>query len=332
MLGGLALTVGLTGTRRGREGSRIMRRPSLAFAAAFVALIAAAAQAAQTTYRVENVRTATQRAAVARTGAAIVEVDHGSVTVTASRSDLRALRRAGFKVVSTARKTDFPPADSAYHNYTEMSQRDRLAVATANPRSSAASASAPPTRAATLWAVKISDNVATDETEPEVLFTCGQHAREHLTIEMCLYLLNELTSKYATDAPHHGPRQQPRDLDRPQRQPGRRGVRHRDRLLPLVAQEPPAQHGSSAVGTDLNRNWSFQWGCCGGSSGTFSSETYRGAVARSRRPRPQRVRDFVNSRVVGGVQQIKAAHRLPHLLRADPVAVRLHDREHGARR
>ena len=41
---------------------------------------------------------------------------------------------------------------------------------------------------------------ATDEAEPEVLFTCGQHAREHLTIEMCLYLLNELTSKYATDA------------------------------------------------------------------------------------------------------------------------------------
>ena len=44
-------------------------------------------------------------------------------------------------------------------------------------------------------AAKISDNVATDEPEPEVLFTCGQHAREHLTIEMCLYLLNELTSR-----------------------------------------------------------------------------------------------------------------------------------------
>ena len=36
--------------------------------------------------------------------------------------------------------------------------------------------------------------------------------------------------------------------------------------------------GSTAVGTDLNRNWGFNWGCCGGSSGTFSSETYRGAV------------------------------------------------------
>ena len=82
----------------------------LALAAAFLALTAAApAQAAQSTYRVDDVRTAKQRAAVARTGAAIVEVDHGSVTVTASRSDLRALRRAGFRVVASARTTDFPP-------------------------------------------------------------------------------------------------------------------------------------------------------------------------------------------------------------------------------
>ena len=35
--------------------------------------------------------------------------------------------------------------------------------------------------------------------------------------------------------------------------------------------------GSSAVGTDLNRNWSWQWGCCAGSSAAPSSETFRGA-------------------------------------------------------
>ena len=99
VLGGLALHRRLDRTPARGESSRIMR--ALVLAAAFLALTAASAQAAQTTYRVDDVRTAKQRAAVARTGAAIVEVDHGSVTVTASRSDLRALRRAGFKVVST---------------------------------------------------------------------------------------------------------------------------------------------------------------------------------------------------------------------------------------
>jgi carboxypeptidase T len=62
--------------------------------------------------------------------------------------------------------------------------------------------------------------------------------------------------------------------------------------------------GTTNVGTDLNRNWSYQWGCCGGSSGSTGSETYRGPAPFST-PEDQRLRDFVQSRVVGGVQQIK---------------------------
>ncbi|MGW2197930.1 M14 family zinc carboxypeptidase, partial [Streptosporangium sp. NPDC001682] len=34
---------------------------------------------------------------------------------------------------------------------------------------------------------------------------------------------------------------------------------------------------------DLNRNWGHQWGCCGGSSGSSSSDTYRGSVPVSLR-------------------------------------------------
>lgn len=63
--------------------------------------------------------------------------------------------------------------------------------------------------------------------------------------------------------------------------------------------------GSSAVGTDLNRNWNYRWGCCGGSSGSTSSDTYRGASAESA-PEVKVVANFVRSRVVGGKQQITA--------------------------
>ena len=51
----------------------------------------------------------------------------------------------------------------------------------------------------TIWAGKISDNVGTDEAEPEVLFTHHQHAREHLTVEMALYALGTLTDEYGTN-------------------------------------------------------------------------------------------------------------------------------------
>ena len=73
-----------------------------------------------------------------------------------------------------------------------------------------------------------------------------------------------------------------------------------------MAQKPPPNSGSSYIGTDLNRNYGYKWGCCGGSSGLPSSDTYRGASAFSA-PETQRIRDFVNSRVVGGKQQIRAS-------------------------
>ena len=34
-----------------------------------------------------------------------------------------------------------------------------------------------------LWVAKVSDNVATDEPEPEVMFDSLHHAREHLSLE-----------------------------------------------------------------------------------------------------------------------------------------------------
>ena len=55
-----------------------------------------------------------------------------------------------------------------------------------------------------ICALKISDNVATDENEPEVLFTCNQHAREHLTTEMCLRIVKRFTDGYATDPRSRG--------------------------------------------------------------------------------------------------------------------------------
>jgi carboxypeptidase T len=155
-------------------------------------------------------------------------------------------------------------------------------------------------------AIKISDNVAGDESEPEVLFTHHQHAREHLTVEMALYLLRELTSDYGSDSrvtsmvnnreiwivPDINPDGGEYDIATGSYRSWRKN------------RQPNS--GSSYVGTDLNRNWNYRWACCGGSSGSTSSDTYRGPSAESA-PEVKVVADFVRSRVVGGKQQIKAA-------------------------
>ena len=51
---------------------------------------------------------------------------------------------------------------------------------------------------------------------------------------------------------------------------------------------------SSDRGADLNRNFSYQWGCCGGSSGSQCSETYRGPSPASE-PETQAVQDYMSA-------------------------------------
>jgi len=291
---------------------------ALACAALPTAAAAAAADGART-YRVENVRTAKDRAAVARTGAAIVGTDHGALIVTASAADAVKLRRLRFGVLRgsqprlparakglQARAAAFPAADAKYHDYQEMTD-ETLAIANAYPlivqrRSIGTSHEG----SRQIWALKISDNVLTDEAEPEVLFTHNQHAREHLTVEMAMYLLNELTSKYGTDSRITSAVNTREIWIVPSMNPDGAEYDVATGAYRMWRKNRQPNAGSTAVGTDLNRNWDWQWGCCGGSSGTFSSETYRGPQPFSA-PETQRVRDFVNSRVVGGVQQIKAA-------------------------
>jgi murein tripeptide amidase MpaA len=181
--------------------------------AAVVALLAGpgtagAAQpaASERSYRVEGVADRAARTTVARTGAAVELVQGSAMVVTATSAEVERIRRLGHRVTllgpprapATVAPKAFPPADSGYHDYAELAAE---VAAVANAHSAVAKRFSVGTSygGRTLWAAKISDNVATDETEPEVLFTCGQHAREHLSVEMCLYLLNELTSRYGND-------------------------------------------------------------------------------------------------------------------------------------
>ncbi len=61
--------------------------------------------------------------------------------------------------------------------------------------------------------------------------------------------------------------------------------------------------GSSEIGTDINRNFGYRWGT-NPLNASPAGETYRGPSAWST-PEARAFRDFVESRVIGGVQQIR---------------------------
>ena len=264
-------------------------------------------------YFVTGVGSAADRSAIAATGAAVNGLEDSRLMITATSAEVGKIKALGFTVqrdaapapprASDVQPQDFPSSDANYHNYAEMTAEINRAL-TDHPSLLSRQVIGTSYQGRDIVALKISDNVGTDENEPEVLFTAHQHAREHLTVEMALYLINELTDKYGSDSritnlvnsreiwivPDMNPDGGEYDIStgsyagwRKNRQPN---------------------SGSSNVGTDLNRNWAYNWGCCGGSSGSTSSETYRGSAAESA-PEVRVVANFVRTRVVGGVQQIK---------------------------
>jgi len=261
-------------------------------------------------YYIPNVFDVETRSRIAATGALILEVGHDYVLIEATPSEKKAIERSlgtaiAEPTIQQAPQLAFPSADSAYHDYAEMLAEIQQAEADHGAIFDLFNMGTSH-EGRTIWAGKISDNVGTDEAEPEVLFTHHQHAREHLTVEMALYTLKMLTDEYGVNS-------QITDL-----------VDNREIWMVFDMNPDGGEYdiatgtyrswrknrqpnsGSSYVGTDLNRNWGYRWGCCGGSSGTFSSETYRGASAFSA-PETQVVRNFVNSRVIGGKQQITVA-------------------------
>ena len=157
-----------------------------------------------------------------------------------------------------------------------------------------------------LWAVKISDNVAVDEAEPEVMFDGTHHSDEHMGTEMTLHILHWLVDGYGKD---------PRITSI---------VDTREIWIVFTVNPDGAEYdisggkfhfwrknrqptpGTSSIGTDLNRNYSYHWGGGGRTSSNPQAITYRGTKAFST-PEARAMRDFLASRVVNGRQQIRAA-------------------------
>ncbi|MEV0588299.1 M14 family zinc carboxypeptidase [Nonomuraea sp. NPDC050310] len=262
-------------------------------------------------YRVEGPADNRQRSAVAATGAAIDEVSAGAVVVTASAEEIAAIRKLGFRVrelprlsAPDVRAFDFPPADSGYHNYAEMNA-DINALVAAKPAIASKFVYGKSYEGRDLVGIKISDNVGTDENETEVLFTAHQHAREHLTVEMALYIMHLLADNYGTDSRITNLVNSREIWIMPDLNPdgGEYDIATGSYRSWRKNRQP--NPGSASVGTDMNRNWAYNWGCCGGSSGSTSSDTYRGSAPESA-VEVKAVADWVRSRVVGGVQQIKS--------------------------
>lgn len=153
-----------------------------------------------------------------------------------------------------------------------------------------------------IYAVKISDNPNISESEPQVLFTALHHAREPEGMMAVMYFMYYLLENYAANPeaaylvnnremyfiPVH-------NVDGYEynhtTNPNGGGMWRKNRRI----------NAGGTFGVDLNRNYGFQWGYNNiGSSGTPSSETYRGTAPFSE-PETQTIRDFAISHNIKSV-------------------------------
>ena len=145
----------------------------------------------------------------------------------------------------------------------------------------------------TVWAVKISDNPQSDESneEPGVLFMAGEKANSLISVEIALHLINHLTDNYGED-------DKITDL-----------IKNREVwIIPMVNpdgheyidngtegwEKNRRKTGDDTFGVNLNRNYEFEWGVDDYSSEVKTSQYYHGEKAFSE-PETRAVRDLVKS-------------------------------------
>ncbi|MBN1347823.1 zinc carboxypeptidase [candidate division KSB1 bacterium] len=154
-----------------------------------------------------------------------------------------------------------------------------------------------------IWVIKISDNAAIEEDEPEVFFMANMHAREIITPEIILNFMHYLLDNYGYD-PYVTHLVNNREIWLcPTFNPDGHeyvfsGTNLNNYGDPLWWRKNKRDNNGNGSfdpyydGVDLNRNFGYAWGNNNGSSPNPTSETYRGPAPFSE-PENQAIRDFV---------------------------------------
>ena len=228
----------------------------------------------------------------------------------------------------------FPPQDARYLDYDEMVEEIN-AIAGRGVGIARVFSIGESYEGRDLWAATVSDRAGTDENEPEVLVDGGIHGREHLATEMAVAIFRTLVDGYGSD-----PRitrivdtrevtivfnLNPDGSEHDHTADGYRSWRKNRQPTP----------GSAEIGTDINRNFGFQWGT-NPLNASPDANTYRGPSAWST-PEATAFRDYVDGRVVGGSQQIRVHvtfHQYGRIVlypfgwTTDPVPAEMHPADH----
>lgn len=211
--------------------------------------------------------------------------------------ELKQLQKLGWllsysNLADEMRGKDFPQKDSAFHNYAEMTA-ELTKLANENPTLVKMGSIGKSTEGRETWFLRLGAEQSHASEKPAVIYMGGHHAREHLSMEMPLMLAQYLVNQYKAGNERVVGLMNNRDIH----------------IIPMVnpdGAEYDIQDGSYKVwrknrsrnangtfGTDLNRNYGFQWGT-GGSSTNPNNDTYMGTKPFSE-PETINIKNYVEA-------------------------------------
>ncbi len=186
------------------------------------------------------------------------------------------------------------PGLGAYHTYGEAIT-EMTTYAAAHPSIAKVDTIGASIEGRAIVAVKISDNVALEEPEPDVLVAGCHHARELMSVELPLYLMRRLLDGYGTDPVLTALVNERQIWVIPVVNPdGYVYVEeHQGGTSDTWWRKNRRPNADGSFGVDLNRNYGYNWGYDNiGSSPTPSSDVYRGTGPFSE-PENGAIRDLV---------------------------------------
>ncbi|MBN1295804.1 succinylglutamate desuccinylase/aspartoacylase family protein [bacterium] len=190
-------------------------------------------------------------------------VDEGWIYLDITRNDADRMKKAGLNPVvviedlEAVRKQEIENSRD-YHTYDSL-RTEMLALETAYPTLAMFQVYGQSVQGRDIMSMKISDNVTVDEPEPELRWDGNIHGDEKTTVEVAIYLINELLSNYGTD-PQITAIVDNREIW----------------FTPMVNPDGNTAHTRyNANGVDMNRDYGNQWAADGGSTAPYSQPETR---------------------------------------------------------
>lgn len=203
-----------------------------------------------------------------------VDIKKELVDVSLTEDEYHEFKKLGFKVIENRSNLLSGPIDDRYLNSSEV-EAFMDEYAKKFPAISKKFKIGETLEGRSIFAMKISDNVETDEVgEPSILFNGMHHSREIMTVEVTTDIIQYLLNNYGKD------NKVTKWVDQ-----------NEIYVLPIVNIDGNVKvwEGNNmwrknvrgGYGVDINRNYPMNWNACRGSSGWKSSQTYRGSEAAS---------------------------------------------------